>query len=400
MKRFTLTGLGLIVASSACGGTTAHPGDQPVADAAPEASPYAAECANAGAPPPTSLTCTGLFANVATKEVAAGIRAFAPAVPLWSDYAEKKRWIWLPPGTKIDASNPKEWRFPVGTKVWKEFVRDGKRVETRLFQKTQSDYWVRATYAWNADDSAAVQSAGGDMPWGTDGGTYHIPTGAECDQCHQGRTDHILGFEAVSLGLAGATGLTLADLVSEQLIAPPPVSTSLTVGDDGTGAAAAPLTWLHINCGVTCHNDNPTSTAFGSSMRLRLDPALLDGRSSAAFPSRTTTMGVLATTPAWIDQPRIVPGDPSHSLLVKLITNRGTNNPVDNQMPPIASFLVDLTDTQNVIAWIGKMPAAPSSRRGPRQRARRRRERRRERGARRGRRERRGRCLERRRNPR
>jgi hypothetical protein len=50
-----------------------------------------------------------------------------------------------------------------------------------------------------------------------------------------------------------------------------------------------------------------------------------------------------------------VPGDPSHSLLVKLITNRGTNNPAGNQMPPIASLLVDPADTPKVIEWISKM---------------------------------------------
>ncbi len=63
----------------------------------------------------------------------------------------------------------------------------------------------------------------------------------------------------------------------------------------------------------------------------------------------------------WNGQIRIVPGDPSHSLLVKLITNRGTNNPVANQMPPIATFIVDTVDTQKVIDWISKMAPAPGS---------------------------------------
>ena len=105
----------------------------------------------------------------------------------------------------------------------------------------------------------------------------------------------------------GASGLTLPELVAEQLITPAPTLTNLTVGDDGTGLAAAPLQWLHINCGTTCHNDNANSTAYGSSMRLRLDPTQLDGRSSADFESRTTTLGVLASTPSWLGQTRIEP---------------------------------------------------------------------------------------------
>jgi hypothetical protein len=359
MKRLSLglVGLlGLAFSGGACGGQT---GGASPSDAGADATmPYAAECADAASPPAT-LECTGLYTDLASKTLAPGIQPYAPAVPLWSDYGEKQRWIYLPPGTKIDASDPDDWIFPVGTKVWKEFSRDGKRVETRLFQKVQTGFWVRATYAWNADDTAATSSSGGNLPWGTDGGLYHIPTGDECDQCHRGRTDHLLGFEQVSLGLQGATGLTLSTLVAQQLITPPPASTHLLVGDDGTGLGAPALSWIHINCGVSCHNDNSNSTAYGSSMRLRLDPTQLDGRSSVDFDARTTTMNQLATTPTWAGQPRIVPGDPTHSLLVKLITNRGTDNPVDNQMPPIASFLVDPTDTQTVIAWIARMPATP-----------------------------------------
>jgi hypothetical protein len=354
MRRLVYACLAL---TAACGGQTVASTastDQP--DASVVVNVDAGSCVGAAVPPLT-IDCTGLYTDVPSKTLAGGIRAYAPAVPLWADYADKGRWIYLPPGTKIDRTDADDWIFPVGTKIWKEFSRDGKRVETRFFNKVQNGFWVRTTYAWNADETEATLSAGGDMPWGVDGGTYHIPTPDECDQCHRGRTDHLLGFEEVSLGLAGATGLTLTELVAEQLIAPLPARTNLVVGDDGTGVAAASLSWLHINCGASCHNDNSNSTAYGSSMRLRLDPALLDGRSSAGFATRTTTLGQLATTPAWVGQPRITPGDPMHSLLVKLITNRGTNNPVDNQMPPIASLLVDPTDTANVIAWIAAMPS-------------------------------------------
>jgi hypothetical protein len=327
-----------------------------------EAGP-SAECAGESVPPST-LSCTGLYADIVSKTLASGVRPYQPAVPLWSDNAQKARWIQLPPGTQIDASNPSEWTFPVGTKVWKEFSKNGKRVETRLFQKVDSgppSYWVHATYAWNADESAAITSGGGDFALEGDGGTYHIPTFAECEECHNGRTDHILGFEQISLGLDGAQGLTLAELTSEGLLAPPPAQTKLVIGDDGTGAAAPALAWLHINCGVTCHNANSTATAFGVGMRLRLDPALLDGRQvTSAFDPLMTTIDVPAVSPGWI-QPvqwtRIVAGNPGQSLLVQLISNRGTSNPVRGQMPPIATSIVDVVDVANVVDWVGKMPS-------------------------------------------
>jgi hypothetical protein len=338
--------LTLLAVLSACGGKILTEATDP----------YARECAGANTPP-SDFACTGLYTNVETKEIAAGVRSYAPAVPLWADGADKQRWIFLPAGTKIDASDPNEWTFPVGTKVWKEFSRDGKRVETRLFQKVRSTVWARATYLWNADESAATLASGGDIPWG-DGGTYHVPTGDECDMCHRGRTDRILGFEQVSLGLDGASGLTLAQLVAEGLIAPVPARTRLAIGDDGTGVAAVPLAWIHVNCGVSCHNGNSDSTAFGSGQRLRLDPTLLDGRSSADFDARTTTLNVPAHTSTWNGQIRIVPGDPKNSLLVKLISNRATPSQASSQMsqmPPIATLLVDQPHTQDVVTWISNM---------------------------------------------
>ncbi len=167
----------------------------------------------------------------------------------------------------------------------------------------------------------------------------------------------------MSLGQQGAQGLTLAELVAEGLIVPAPAQTQLTLGDDGTGAAAPALAWLHVNCGVTCHNGNSRATAFGVGMRLRLDPALLDGRAPTAseFDPLGTTLGVAATSPAWV-QPvhwsRIVPGDSSHSLLAQLISNRGTNNPVRGQMPPIATAIVDTVDVAKVTQWIDALQAS------------------------------------------
>jgi len=318
---------------------------------------YASRCAGEDVPP-THLECTGLYANLDKKTIAAGVREYRPGVILWSDGASKTRYISLPKGQKIDASDPNEWKFPVGTKVWKEFVVGGKRVETRFFVKKTESYWSHAAYAWNDSESAADLFIGGDVSL-PDGGTWHIPVSGECEQCHRGRTDRLLGFEQVGLGLDGATGITLADLVSEKLIDPAPDRTSLSIGDDGTGMAAAPLAWLHMNCGVTCHNDNSGSTAYGAGMLLRLDPTLLDGRPVSGFDSLTTTLGVSVNTPTWHNQVRIVPGDATNSLLVQLIATRAdASDPNASQMPPIASRLVDADDAESVIAWINAMPKA------------------------------------------
>jgi hypothetical protein len=299
---------------------------------------------------PDDLACGGLYSDVRLKRVNAGVRPYAPAVPLWSDGSGKARWVHLPSGEKIDASDPNEWVFPVGTRFFKEFRVGGRRIETRIYAKVSERRWSRATYEWNRDETQALRSFGADLEDVTIAGTtYHVPNGRECDQCHGGRADRILGFEAISLGLKGASGITLTDLVEQDLLDPPPVRTKLSIGDDGTHLAAPALSWLHINCGVSCHNSNQNAEAYSSDMFLKLDVLELDGRPATAFEPVRLTLDVNAKTKRWGTQKRIRAGSPERSLLYNLITSReGTRD----QMPPIATKLVPTEHTRIVGQWI------------------------------------------------
>jgi hypothetical protein len=181
------------------------------------------------------------------------------------------------------------------------------------------------------------------------------------EKCHRGRTENILGFEQVELGLSGAAGFTLAELVAEGRLSVPPTRTSLSIGDDGTGAAASALGWLHANCGITCHNRNSGSTAYAAGMFLRLDPLLLDGRPLADSDPLQTTVGITVNNPNWNGRTRIVPGDPGGSLLYHLISSRG----VGDQMPPIATSLVDQPNVALIEDWIRRMTITPGKDAGP-----------------------------------
>jgi hypothetical protein len=335
-------------------------GSTPVAMPAPMPSACDMAIADALDGLPDGLECTGLYSSLQTKTLADGVRAYAPAFPLWSDGSDKERWIDLPAGTKIDSSNMAKWSFPIGTKLFKQFSAGGKRIETRVYQKRDDGSWSHATYLWNSGESAATRvTAGADVALsggvGTfaGGATYHVPTQRDCDQCHEGQLERVLGFEAVSLGADGATGLTLAALVAEQLLTNPPAQTRLVIGDDGTGVAAPALGWMHTNCGVSCHNARPDSTAYPTKMFLQLDPALLDGRSSKGFDSITTTVGAAAKTQRWLGQTRIVAGAPTRSLLYTLINSRTSKT---QQMPPLATVAVDATHVKQVQTWITKIP--------------------------------------------
>jgi hypothetical protein len=326
----------------------------PIEAAALDASDGAPDpCADAGLPPST-LECAGLYSDFASQTLSPNAKAYAPATPLWSDGATKERWIELPPGQTIDVSNPNEWTFPVGTKLFKQFTYGGVRVETRLFQKIATNEWVRATYAWNKSQTATTISYGATVPVSADGGTWIIPTPDDCDSCHRGRADRILGFEQVSLGLDGATGLTLLQLVVEGLLTPAPTQVNLKIGDDGTGFDAPALAWIHINCGVTCHNTNENAQGYGSGMFLRLDPTWLDGSpATSSWDPLRTTINVLGVSGSITGVPRILPGNPAASAIVQLISERG---PL--QMPPIASRFTDTPDVASVSHWIQHMPLA------------------------------------------
>src|SRR5437588_3047152 len=81
------------------------------------------------ADPLATLMGTGLCADKACLQINPGISAYTPQFALWADTATKRRWIYLPPGAQIDTSNMDYWVFPMGTKIWKEFTRDGVRIE-------------------------------------------------------------------------------------------------------------------------------------------------------------------------------------------------------------------------------------------------------------------------------
>lgn len=314
------------------------------------------------------LECAGLYSDFANKVVATENREYKPGVELWSDGAVKRRWVFLPAGSKIDTSDMNEWVLPVGTRLYKEFKLDGKLVETRLYFKEAADTWKHTSYRWSADERDAVRKDEGEkIPRGA-GPVYEVPNTLQCDGCHDGRKDRALGFDAVSLGLPTATGVTLATLVNEGRLTAPPDATQVTLPDDGSGKAAAALGWLNVNCG-SCHNANPTSGAFFTNLYFLLKPSQVLMAGGASLPvdqldSYVTSVGVVTTRPipdagAGEFFERIKKNDPDRSLAAFLSGQRvpppgepsGTQ-----QMPPLITRVVDTAGHKALTDWIQAMP--------------------------------------------
>lgn len=338
----------------ACGGAASEPDAAPGSPDAP-AAPVDAAAADApvdapppDAPPPDAdptmpmrLSDTGLYTDVVAETLADGVRAYAPRFPLWSDGAVKRRWVYLPPGSTIDTADMDFWRFPVGTKLWKEFVRDGVRVETRLLMKTAPDAWFMMAYAWLPDGSDAIATPYGQPDaLGTD---HDIPSVSDCDKCHGRVPDVALGFSALQLDHADA-GVSLTQLAADGLITDPPAAPLVVPGD---ATAAAALGYLHANCG-TCHNDT-SDVSVEHGLRLYLTVGALGAVKDT--PAYTTAVGVAPVHAIAGVTALIEPGNPEASAVHARMATRG---PI--RMPPIASEVVDGDGLAAVDAWIASLP--------------------------------------------
>ncbi|OUS01547.1 hypothetical protein A9Q86_07145 [Flavobacteriales bacterium 33_180_T64] len=118
--------------------------------------------------------------------------------PLFSDYAHKKRFIWMPDGTKANYNSDfTPLDFPLGAVLIKNFYYDNVQpsnttriIETRLMYMT-ADGWDFAKYVWNDEQTEATFSNDGsftDVEWiengVTNNVTYRIPSRNECFTCH------------------------------------------------------------------------------------------------------------------------------------------------------------------------------------------------------------------------
>lgn len=338
-----------LFALAACSTTTPPPTPEPLA-----------ACVEPLAGLPTELTCTGLYAGASTDAIAADVMTYQPGVLLWSDGAEKKRFLHLPAGTQIDTSNMDAWKFPVGTKAWKQFKIDGKLVETRLIWKRTPAKWDVGTYIWNADQTGATLNT---APKGVFlQNKYEIPTVKDCDKCHHGGSDTLLGVEAVALALPTAQGTTLTTLAQAGWLSHAPTSTTIEFPQDATGKAGQALGYLHANCGMPCHSTRGLGEETQLVLRLRASEFWPDGAQGgtpqvdarqtdiwkAAVNQLPKTASVAQKFPGAF---RITPGAHEKSLVWLVSHLRG-----NYQMPPLVSHVIDEDGTKKLADWIDSLP--------------------------------------------
>ncbi|MGL4550945.1 MAG: PQQ-dependent sugar dehydrogenase [Gemmataceae bacterium] len=161
---------------------------------------------------PRKLSESGLF-DAAGKPHPALI-PYVVNSPLWSDGAEKERFLLLPDGGRIDFSEKGAWKFPEDTLLVKTFSIDtpaGRRkVETRLMTLQQGE-WAGYSYAWDdaQTDAALVEAGGRDATYRQMHGgkerelKWHYPSRVECMVCHTRAANYVLGVNTAQLNRDG-----------------------------------------------------------------------------------------------------------------------------------------------------------------------------------------------------
>jgi uncharacterized repeat protein (TIGR03806 family) len=125
---------------------------------------------------------------------------YEPISSLFTDYAHKKRFIWLPKGTKATYNGDDEiLELPLGAAIIKTFYYDNvqpsnttKIIETRIMIR-KSEGWIFADYVWNDEQTEAYLDLNGstknitfkdenDVTRTVD---YRIPNESQCIVCHK-----------------------------------------------------------------------------------------------------------------------------------------------------------------------------------------------------------------------
>ncbi|MEQ8746237.1 SO2930 family diheme c-type cytochrome [Pyruvatibacter sp.] len=149
---------------------------------------------------PRALSGFGFFADAAAQQPATGVVPYDLITPLFTDYAEKYRFVYVPEGQSAPYNPDDVFALPVGSALIKTFAypadmrapdEDIRLLETRVLAHTTNG-WRAYPYVWNADmTDADLKPLGAklDVAWIDTNGTsrnirYLVPNMNQCRSCH------------------------------------------------------------------------------------------------------------------------------------------------------------------------------------------------------------------------
>jgi uncharacterized repeat protein (TIGR03806 family) len=321
-------------------------------------------------PPKTQLSEYGFFkGKLAELAPDAGVHPYEVNAPLFSDYAEKARFLYLPPGARMAYHPDGSFLFPDGAVIIKNFFywndaaqpEKGRRiVETRLLLK-ESKGWKALEYIWNtAQDDAVLEIAGATLPiaWQNTEGKkqqldYIVPNLNQCKGCHSYDGQFVpIGTTARQLNRAMPQGqnqllhfqqLGILDLPPGFSPQNAPRLSDYRLPDAPLDAAAR--AYLDGNC-AHCHN--PHGPASTSGMFLEANQNNPERLGVGKAP-------VAAGRGSGNRKYGIVPGKPNESILLY----RMESDDPGIRMPELGRQQMHREGVELIRQWIKSMPAKP-----------------------------------------
>jgi len=264
---------------------------------------------------------------------------------LWSDDAEKQRWMALPDGEQIGIGADGDWEFPTGSVLMKSFERAGQLLETRLLVRHDDGDWAGYAYKWREDRSDADLVMNGSTASTADG-FWDVPSRGQCIQCHTPVAGQSLGPTTAQLNgdfgfeLGVANQIATFDHIGlfaespgavDQLDALPTLEGSASVEDRARA-------YLDVQC-AHCHQPGGPGR---SDLDLRWTTPLSDLGGCDVVPEQ----GDLGVANARV----IAPGNPGRSVLSLRL--HATD---ETAMPPIGRAWVDEQGIAVVDDWISSL---------------------------------------------
>lgn len=286
---------------------------------------------------PQRLSETDLFTDTASFTLATGFKPYTVNSPLWSDHADKPRYIRVPPGQRITMGSDGQFVFPVGTIFVKQFnLPTDTRRETRVMVKTSDDFYTLG-YRWNCagtDAKLVVGDTTAEADW-------QFPSFGQCLACHRAE-NRILGFTAEQIddGAGQAQRLRMAGVLDLSGTWPQPLAKPT---DPQASLESRAIAYLTANCGG-CHHAG-ASFHGGSQTWIASAGIPLSARGLINAPHHNYPVAAGLGIP---DAPLIDPGNPDNSLLLA----RMKTTHQDLKMPPLARMVADDTGVQVVEEWI------------------------------------------------
>ncbi|MBX7526227.1 SO2930 family diheme c-type cytochrome [Qipengyuania vesicularis] len=292
---------------------------------------------------PRTLEEYGFFIHADAQVPTLGVVPYRLNTPLYSDGAEKLRFVYVPEGQEVGLGEDGLLQFPVGSAIIKTFAfgegEERRLIETRVLLH-RADGWLALPYLWNEEQTEArLAVAGARIDLSTPKGeaiSYRVPNKNQCKECH--------GLDGAVTPIGPKARNLSAVWLKEHFGMAPKDAGVMPVWEERASASAedAARAYLDVNC-AHCHRPGATASNSGLDLRWEQHDPIAIGIMKRPVAAGRGAGDLLFD---------VVPGKPEESILL----HRMLSNDPGVAMPELGKSTIDEEGTEAVRKWIAGMP--------------------------------------------